>query len=131
MSGGATPRPWAVAPTGRVMRDGYSQPWGIVSPGAGYALIGGLFGDTAGGEAAAEANARLIVRAVNSHDALVSALRRVVEEMAHIEHGPDCDHDCATGGECDDPSCYGGECDCWVAMLGEARAALAAAGEGA
>ena len=56
-----TPGPWnASGPTGSVMQS-YSQPWAVVSYPA--MLVCGCFGDTPGGDAAAEANARLIAAA--------------------------------------------------------------------
>lgn len=62
------------------MRDNYSQPFCIVSDADSmHELVGGLFGDTAGGPETAEANARLIVKAVNSHEKMLSCLNELIE----------------------------------------------------
>lgn len=68
-----TPGPWSSGPTGSVMM-GYSQPFAVAEHGSKN-LIAGCFGDVRGGPDTAEANARLIVRAVNSHDDMLTALR--------------------------------------------------------
>ncbi len=56
-----TPGPWIYASTGPVMRDKYSQPFGVgVFNGKHRNLICGCFGDGEGGVEAAEANAKFI-----------------------------------------------------------------------
>lgn len=55
--------------TGPQMTNKYSQPFAICERGKPN-LIGGLFGDVKGGNATAEANAALIVQAVNEFEAL-------------------------------------------------------------
>lgn len=67
--------PWTFAPAGRRMRESYSQSSAIAS--GDKVLVAGCFSDTGGGAEAAEANAALIVRCVNSHAALVGALKGV------------------------------------------------------
>lgn len=62
----------ANGPTGPVMQ-GYSQPWCVAVEDQPI-LIAGCFGDIPGGIEAAEANARLIVRCVNSQASLIGAL---------------------------------------------------------
>lgn len=78
-----TPTPWLDTRSGPTMRDRYSQPFAILQDGKPN-LVAGCFGDVAGGEEVAEANAAFIVEAVNSYDrsratidALVGALHLV------------------------------------------------------
>lgn len=75
----ATPRPWAWEWCGvdAIITKGDSVP-----PNIGF-----LFGDTPEMHEAAAANAALIVRAVNSHDALVAALHDLREWVRNP--GPD------------------------------------------
>ena len=72
-----TPTPWIATPSGPVMH-GYSQPFAIGEHGKPN-LVAGCFGDVAGGEETAEANAARIVLAVNSHEALVEALEACLD----------------------------------------------------
>lgn len=109
---GATPRPWHYA-----TRETFTlnEPGAIaIVPGAVVAI----WTKNARGEP--EEDVRLIVRAVNAHDALVAALRA---RRAHIDH---CDSDCD---ECA-PFRTGG-CDVLLDLSAEAdkleRAALALA----
>ncbi len=59
-----TPGPWAAeGPTGKNMREGYSQPWAVrTEPWSAATIVAGCFGDI-GGDEVAEANARLIATA--------------------------------------------------------------------
>jgi hypothetical protein len=68
-----TPGPWQFAPTHGNMRDKYIQPFGVCEASKEN-LICGCFGDVAGGEDVAEANARLIAAAPD----LLAALQEVV-----------------------------------------------------
>ena len=74
----ATPRPWRVKDgNGFVVEDSY-----------GIAILSTTSG--AQNRRAARANARLIVRAVNAYDALVSALEQIHEWAdAHSDGAPD------------------------------------------
>ena len=76
-----TPGPWNAAPTGPVMAEKYSQSWAIVQwPHPN--LVAGVFSDVRGGEAVAEANARLIAAA---HE-LLEALEGVLSAAEHAYH---------------------------------------------
>lgn len=74
-----TPTPWGSAPTGNMATD-YSQPFAIYAKGE-PSLVAGCFGDTRGGIEAAAANAAFIVKAVNCHDELMAAARRVLDGL--------------------------------------------------
>jgi hypothetical protein len=75
----ATARPWIATKAGPTMA-GYSQGDAIASL-QHNTLVAGCFSDVQGGPDVADANARLIVRAVNAHDALVEALKRVLQDI--------------------------------------------------
>lgn len=71
------PTPWIFTPSGETMQ-GYSQPFAIAETDK-YNLVAGIFGDVKGGVETAEANAAFIVRACNSHEELLEALKQLVE----------------------------------------------------
>lgn len=71
-----TPGPWHAGPTGPVMREKYSQPFGVGESGT-VNLIAGVFGDVRGGEEVAEANACLIAAAPDLLAACELALKRI------------------------------------------------------
>jgi hypothetical protein len=86
-----TPLPWGACSTGKNMRENYSQPRGVRAEdnGSSATLVAGCFGDTAGGEPAAEANAAYIVHAANNFpkaQALADALWNTVS-LARIKWG--------------------------------------------
>jgi hypothetical protein len=74
-----TPGPWRYGTAGAAMR-GYSQSWAVVASAAPV-LIAGSFSDTPGGDAAAEANARLISHAPK----LAEHLHRLMTQLARAE----------------------------------------------
>lgn len=84
-----TALPWHKCPTHGRMLETYSQTRAIVQAGKAN-LIAGVFGDVAGGEETAEANAELIVRAVNNHADLLAALIEAQATLLHngIDTGP-------------------------------------------
>lgn len=85
MSKAHTQIPWKNATTGPTMH-GYRQPIGIAQKGTAN-LVAGIFEDVNGGLDTAKANAALIVRAVNSHEALVKALVRCCASLEELsEH---------------------------------------------
>lgn len=89
----ATALPWAVTTT-----DGKDLRNGITQPGHEPYIIATTHNHYAhDGSSEAEANAALIVRCVNSHDALVAALKAAQESIIRLH---DNDHD------------YLSECDC-------------------
>lgn len=83
-----TPTPWGCGPSGSVMREKYTQPFCIYES-AKPNLICGCFGDVAGGADTARANAAFIVRAVNSHDGLMSALKDAQSILADLTNPAD------------------------------------------
>jgi hypothetical protein len=76
---GHTPVPWQFAPTGKVMTDSYSQPFGVAEAGTGN-LVAGVFGDVKGGKEVAEANARLIAAAPD----LLGTLQTIVDGLGEF-----------------------------------------------
>lgn len=78
-----TPGPWIYAPAGKVMQ-GYSQPFGI-SQSDKANLVAGVFGDVAGGEEAAKANALLIAAAPELLEALKVARVAVKCCLRHVK----------------------------------------------
>ena len=70
----ATEGRWTACPSGPTMR-GYSQPFAIAQEGKPN-LIAGVFGDVAGGESVAAANARLLASAPDLFAALEAAYER-------------------------------------------------------
>lgn len=67
-----TKTPWGACPAGVNMRENYSQDFAVYEAGTSANLIAGLFGDVKGGAETAEANAALIVKAVNAFDELIT-----------------------------------------------------------
>lgn len=66
------------------MTENYSQGYAIHSMGTNiHQIVAGCFSDVVGGDNQARANAAFIVRAVNSHAALVSALESIVSGDPH------------------------------------------------
>lgn len=83
--GGWTPGPWLISPTGPVMH-GYSQPYAVACHPT-LNLVCGCFGDIAGGEEQAHANAHLIAAAPSLYEAL-EALLSLNEYMGRGEDNP-------------------------------------------
>jgi hypothetical protein len=73
----ATPRPWETS----AVADTEGDQWDICAAGAGD-MIADLRG--CGTSQQQEANAGFIVKAVNAHDALVSALQKQMNEHGHL-----------------------------------------------
>ena len=72
-----TPTPWRMGPA---LHEGYHAAVMALS----HTLIAN-FGDGSVGKAEHEANAEFIVRACNSHDAMVEALEAMYLQMSHFE----------------------------------------------
>ncbi len=120
----ATPRPWEMRPAqiGQTVDADGNRDFGIgaVIGDQNYCIAEALWRVDQLTFAPAEANADLILRAVNNFDALVSALEKIDKYLAEcgIDDDAKCDH--SAGG-----ICY---CD-YLAIRREMDAALAAARE--
>lgn len=63
------------------MADEYTQPFIIVEHHRPTNLIAGIFGDVAGGDETAKANAAHIVKCVNNYEALVNLLTLIHNDL--------------------------------------------------
>lgn len=110
-----TPTPWNV-------RDSeiYTEPENTIAIDAGALCVAGVVGD----DATAEANARLIVRAVNAFE----PMREALEALVSLSHFVEVDQACWYCTECDNEAAIGQEIEHdHTCVIGKARTALALA----
>jgi hypothetical protein len=102
----ATPRPWKLKyeDDGDEIYYGYDGAWEIIGPEGCY--LSGCATDGAAAAARAKANAELIVRAVNAHEALVKACGEYL-----------IDHDVAAISRAEGPRCFCDRCEATRAAL--------------
>ena len=78
-----TPGHWNMGGTGSTMREGYSQPFGIVQTGTAN-LVAGIFGDGRGGEDAARANASFIAASRSFTPRAAQAVLVAIQTLENI-----------------------------------------------
>ncbi len=82
-----TPTPWEVSKGRDNEKDGLAEVWGSIVGGDWY--VARIWADVKGSEKMAEANAGLIVRAVNSHDDLLAALKVLLASASYSTEAMD------------------------------------------
>jgi hypothetical protein len=82
-----TPTPWHIGKTGQKLQS-QAQPLAIYQK-ASANLIAAIFGDVRGGEPVAEANAELIVRAVNSYEQAQADKAELIEIARELISWPE------------------------------------------